>query len=486
MRQTGHTAGVSVPTKPQADAPEDLSGRLLDDRYRLVEALKQGAMGTVYVAEQVRLGTRVAVKILHETQQERTRERFAREAAALAQLQHPNVARGIDFGWTEEGRLYLVLELIEGRDLRERLASDGAIGWREVCRLGVQIAAALHEAHQAGLVHRDLKPENIMLETTEDGERARVLDFGIAHVQPEALGGDQRPLTLSGDIVGTVGYMAPEQAMGQLVDRRADIYALGVLLWEMLSGERLFGGDPERVLGMQLREPAAAPDLPADAPEALGQLIVQMLAAEADERPSSATTVARRLEALLTPPSSSASPATRWTLTLGVTGAVLMVGGAVAWRMLRPPAAPRELPADVHTAIAAATPVASPAAPEVGVELDADLAKDDVPGEAPFPLGELLNGRRSERAAAAHAVLARLDEAPPFAVAVARLELARECETKERQLRALARLGDPRALPAVRRAARLRRDGCGLLGRRDCFACLRQTVGRTLNVLTSR
>lgn len=473
---------MSAPTKPQADATADLSGRVLDDRYLLVEALKQGAMGTVYVAKQIRLGTRVAVKILHETQQERTRERFAREAAALAQLQHPNVARGIDFGWTEEGQLYLVMELIEGRDLRERLAAEGAIGWREACRLGAQIAGALHEAHEAGLVHRDLKPENVMLEAAPDGERARVLDFGIAHALPGALGGDQRPLTLSGDVVGTVGYMAPEQAMGQPIDRRADIYALGVLLWEMLSGERLFGSDPEHVLGTQLREAPPPPDLPSDAPEALGRLVVGMLAAVPAERPASAADVARELEALVAPAPATRAPGAKRAFALGVMGAVLMIGAAIAWRTVQSTEPQRPLPAEVQTAIAA-SPVAPP--PTTPVVAEVPPAKDDEPSRPPFPLDELLEGRRAERAAAAHAVLARLDEAPPFAVAVARLELARECETKERQLRALTRLGDPRALPAVRRAARLPRDGCGLLGRRDCFACLRETADRALGALGS-
>ncbi len=473
---------MSAPTKPHADPAVDLSGRVLDDRYRLVEALKRGAMGTVYLAEQLRLGTRVAVKVLHDTQEERTRERFAREAAALAQLQHPNVARGIDFGWTEEGRLYLVMELIEGRDLRERLASEGALPWREACRLGAEIAGALHEAHEAGLVHRDLKPENVMLEPTAGGERARVLDFGIAHAQPGALGGDQRPLTLSGDVVGTVGYMAPEQAMGQLVDRRADLYALGVLLWEMLCGERLFGDDPERVLGAQLREDPPAPRLPSDAPAPLGALVTELLAAVPEDRPRDAAAVGQVLTSFLAPPPAKA-PSVRRALAIGVAGAILMVGAAVAWRtlprvddpsvsqdraapeVLRPPAPPAPRPV-------AAEPVAAPPAKDEAIQ--------------PFPLGALLEGSRPERAAAAHAVLARLDEAPPFAVAVARLELARQCETKERQLRALIRIGDRRALPAVRRAARLPRDGCGLLGRRDCFACLRGTVRDAIHVLNSR
>ncbi|MEM9070750.1 MAG: serine/threonine-protein kinase [Myxococcota bacterium] len=456
-------------TRPMMEDPGDLSGQVLDDRYRLVEPLKRGAMGTVYIAEQVRLGTRVAVKLLHETQEERARERFAREAAALAQLQHPNVARGIDFGWTDTGRLFLVMEYIEGRDLRERLASEGALPWREVCRLGAQIAGALHEAHRAGLVHRDLKPENLMLEKSNDHEDVRVLDFGIAHVKPDALGGDQRPLTLAGDVVGTVGYMAPEQAMGQNVDRRADLYALGVLLWEMLSGERLFGEDPETVLGVQLREEPPRPALTGGAPDALGDLVTQLLASLPDSRPDDADAIATRLGEF---PQEKAAAAPNRSLTMGLAAAALLILGGVAWRVTQPVDPPP---------IANAAPVAeTEPAPLVPDELP---VKDEPEDEVEFPLESLLEGRREERVAAAHAVLARRDEAPPFAVAVARMELARQCATKERQLRALIRYDDDRALPAVRRANRLSDEGCGLLGRRDCYACLRDTVSTALRRL---
>ena len=465
---------VSTPTQPLAESSPDLSGQVLDDRYRLIEGMKRGAMGTVYLAEQLRMNTFVAVKVLHASHDERARERFAREATALGRLQHPNIARGIDFGWTGTGQLYLVMERIEGVDLRERLASGGRFEWREVCRLGAQLAGALHAAHVAGFIHRDLKPENVMLDQAPDGDQIRVLDFGIAKVssaESQQLMGDDRPLTLQGDVLGTVGYMAPEQAMGQIIDRRADLYSLGVLLWEMLTGERLFDQDADTVLGTQLEERLPPPYLSSDAPEELGALVARLLKTLPDARPANAEDVERELLQLLAP--RPVRPWGRW-LAIGASLLALLVAGVVAIRVGggQPDA---ELDDE---AIAEPRPQFTVVAPDPLPEKD-----DEETAEPELPLGDLLHGRRSERVAAAHAVLAAGDDAPPFAVAVARLELARQCETKHRQIRAISRYADPRALPALQRANRLRREGCGALGRRDCYACLREDLAEALRTL---
>lgn len=467
---------VSIPTQPLAESSPDLSGEVLDDRYRLIEGMKRGAMGTVYLAEQLRMNTIVAVKVLHASHDERMRERFAREATALGRLQHPNIARGIDFGWTAGGQLYLVMERIEGVDLRERLASGGRFEWREVCRLGAQLAAALHSAHVAGFIHRDLKPENVMLEhVSADGVQIRVLDFGIAKVSSadsQQLMGDDRPLTLQGDVLGTVGYMAPEQAMGQIIDRRADLYSLGVLLWEMLTGERLFGEDHDKVLGTQLEDRLPPPYLSSDAPEGLGELVGRLLKTLPDARPANAEEVEAELLALLRPP----APKRSWTRWFGLAaGAVaLVVAGVLGAQLLGTEPEPETPPEPEATQTPQFTVVAPEPLPD---------KEDEEEVEEELPLDRLLNGRRQERVAAAHAVLAAGEDAPPFAIAVARLELARQCDTKHRQIRAISRHADPRALPALQRANRLPRDGCGVLGRRDCYSCLRDDLAYVLRTL---
>lgn len=468
---------MSIPTQPLAESSPDLSGEILDDRYRLIEGMKRGAMGTVYLAEQLRMNTIVAVKVLHASHDERARERFAREATALGRLQHPNIARGIDFGWTAGGQLYLVMERIEGVDLRERLASAGRFEWREVCRLGAQLAGALHSAHVSGFIHRDLKPENVMIEHGPDGDQIKVLDFGIAKVstaESQQLMGDDRPLTLQGDVLGTVGYMAPEQAMGQIIDRRADLYSLGVLLWEMLTGERLFGGDHDAVLGIQLEDRLPPPYLSSGAPEELGTLIGRLLKTLPDARPANAEDVERELAQLLEPRASKA----RWRPWMLATGSLVLlaVAGLLGAQLVQ---SERAEPVEE---------IEEPRLPQFTVVAPDPLPdKDDeeeVEPEIPeLPLDDLLNGRRSERVAASHAVLAAGDEAPPFAIAVARLELARQCETKHRQIRAISRYEDPRALPALQRTNRLPRDGCGTLGRRDCFSCLREDLAEALRTL---
>ena len=223
--------------------PEDLSGRVLSGRYRLLRKLGVGGMATVYRAEQVTIGKQFAVKVLHaaQVQQPEAAERFLREARALSKIRHEHVIEVVDFGQVGEGP-YMVMELLEGEDLCTRLAREPRIAWPRARKIGLQIAGALAVAHAAGVVHRDLKPENcFLIERGGDPDFVKVLDFGIAKVRSATVGG--RALTELGMVFGTPAYMSPEQADGLEVDARSDVYALGVVLFEMLAGRLPFVAD---------------------------------------------------------------------------------------------------------------------------------------------------------------------------------------------------------------------------------------------------
>ncbi|MCG8556975.1 MAG: protein kinase [Proteobacteria bacterium] len=222
-------------------------GRVLDERYRVTELLGEGGMGAVFVAEHLKLRKQVALKLIRPdfAGNGEVAARFAREAMATARFEHPHVASAIDYGMLAEGGAYLVTQLVRGHSLRELLERDERLGWRRACEIGAQIADALAAAKTEGIVHRDLKPDNILIQTRDDGsDLVKILDFGIARFasveQPHGQGPAAVQLTRVGTVVGTPGYMAPEQAVGDEVDHRADLYALGTLMWECIAGRRLW------------------------------------------------------------------------------------------------------------------------------------------------------------------------------------------------------------------------------------------------------
>src|SRR5579871_2429790 len=233
--ESGFLAAPAVPISTElADATVTaLTGGNCLGPYRIESKLGEGGMGEVFRAVDTRLGRTVAVKVTHA----KFGDRFEREARAIAALNHPNICTLHDVGPD-----YLVMELVEGETLAERIAK-GAVPLDEAVAIARQIAEALEAAHEAGIVHRDLKPANVKLRP--DGS-VKVLDFGLAKDSAEAASvtpNSPTMLSMSGVILGTAGYMAPEQAQGKTVDKRADIWAFGVVFYEILTGARLFKGD---------------------------------------------------------------------------------------------------------------------------------------------------------------------------------------------------------------------------------------------------
>jgi eukaryotic-like serine/threonine-protein kinase len=262
---------------------------LLGDRYRLVRMIGSGGMGTVWEAEDETLGRPVAVKVLSESfaAGERAVRRFEREAQAAARLSGPYIAAVYDFG-RSEGRPYIVMELVRGETLEDRLAREGPLPPREASRIATQVAEALEEAHRAGIVHRDVKPGNVMLTPAGD---VKVMDFGIA-----AAAWAER-VTTSGLVLGTPSYLAPEQAKSEKTTPASDVYALGAMLYEMVAGRPPFVAESPVALALaHIREDPRPLDQVADGvPPSLASASMAALAKDPAERPPSAAAFASML-----------------------------------------------------------------------------------------------------------------------------------------------------------------------------------------------
>jgi serine/threonine-protein kinase len=265
-------------------------------------------MGIVYLAEHVLMEKLVALKILHPSLAvvSSVMERFQKEAIALARIDHPNVVSATDFGKLKNGAYYLALQHVDGASLASQIKEAGPLGMERSLGIGSQIARALSAAHSQGIVHRDLKPHNVMLTKTPEGtELVKVLDFGLAKLRSKS--GDSAK-TQAGSVVGTPHYMAPEQITGQDVDGRVDIYALGVILFEMLTDKRPFESEDMReLLGMHVT--ATVPELPETLPIEVRSLVQRALAKNPDDRFQSADELVTAIDVLLRP---SRQPEKKW------------------------------------------------------------------------------------------------------------------------------------------------------------------------------
>ncbi|MEO0325230.1 MAG: serine/threonine-protein kinase [Myxococcota bacterium] len=245
---------------------DPLVGRVIADRYRILALLGRGGMGVVYKVEHIHIGKLMAMKLLHGelSGDAATVKRFRREAEVVAKLTHENTVQVFDHG-KSEGMMYLVMEYLEGRDLGVLIRREGFLDFPRVAKIAQQVCASVSEAHAMGVVHRDLKPENVFILETPQGERAKVLDFGLAKLRDQS--DANLSVTRAGAIVGTPYYMPPEQIRGDAVDPRGDVYAIGAMIYKACSGSPPFMADtPMGVLTKHLTEELEPPSQRGNAP----------------------------------------------------------------------------------------------------------------------------------------------------------------------------------------------------------------------------
>ena len=286
----------TVASPPRGTRVDPLIGRTLDNKYRLDSKLGKGGMGTVYVATRLHIDDTVAVKILEIGEQidPHSAERFRREAQSTARLKHPNAVSIYDFGVTADGIHYLVMELVEGHDLRSVIKQQGPLPLQTAVEIVNQVCAALEEAHRRNIIHRDIKPDNIIVNTAGSRTRVKVLDFGVAKLSDLAV----THITQAGSVMGTPQYMSPEQCMGEEeVDGRSDIYSLGVVLYEMLCGVVPFNAPSTAAVVMQhVSQPPPRPRSknPGITP-AVEAVVLHTLEKRPDARPQTAAALAQEL-----------------------------------------------------------------------------------------------------------------------------------------------------------------------------------------------
>ena len=271
-------------------------GRELDGQYTILEKLGQGGMGAVYRATQHSVGREVAVKVVnaHLVSEPEAIKRFLREAKLASRLGHPNAVTVIDFGQTDDGVFYLVMELVVGRTLDQVIEAEAIFKPERVVRIGAQVCDALEAAHVLQIIHRDLKPANIML-LASGRDTVKVLDFGLA----KSVAPDQTTTTMTGAgaLLGTPAFMPPESALGQPYDARADLYSLGVVLYLLGSGRLPFqSGSVHELIAMHATEPAPPMEI---VPPELGRVVDRMLAKDPGERYQTAVEVREALEGAL-------------------------------------------------------------------------------------------------------------------------------------------------------------------------------------------
>jgi len=306
---------------------DPLIRRVLGERYIIERFVGGGASGRVYSARHVRLGRQYAIKVLYGelSADPLTRARFEREADAAAQLDHPHLVPVLDAQLGEGELAYMVMDFMEGPDLESKLQREGPWPEERVREVLRQLASGLEYAHARGLVHRDLKPENILF-VSDDRDRVRIADFGVAWVsEPEPKPG----LTKPGDLIGTPGYMAPEQLMGRPVDARTDLYALGMVGYRMLLGSHPYGNTEVELMNATLE--GEGPELlrhGVDAPS-LEPLLRALCRREPAERPNSAAEVLAELDAPRVPTIAQDGSRTRWRREWLGLAALVMVGIAL-------------------------------------------------------------------------------------------------------------------------------------------------------------
>jgi serine/threonine-protein kinase len=302
---------VAAPAPAPAPAPMavdpswegDLTGKTLNNRYLIEGKLGEGGFGSVYRARQTQMNRKVALKVLHArmAKDPQVVGRFKREAQASSLLRAAHTVQVYDFDQTPEGVMYLAMEMLEGKSLHAALG-DGPISPQRVAYILDGIAESLEEAHRQGIVHRDIKPENIFLEPRPTADFVKVLDFGIAKIVSGDGMGNQPALTAAGQTLGTLEYMSPEQLMGKQLDGRSDLYALGTLAYEMLTGELPFNSKtPGEIISYHLKTvppPPSEKNPGAAIPAALDAIVIRLVQKNRDDRFADTTELRGDLAAL--------------------------------------------------------------------------------------------------------------------------------------------------------------------------------------------
>jgi len=524
-----------------------LIGQVVADRYRIVELLGEGGMGAVYLAEHLTLHKQVALKVVHaeHAKNPELAARFSREAMATSRIEHPNVISALDFGTLPDGTAYLAVQLVRGPTLTRVLTAEGPMPWARAAAIAAQISDALCAAHGHGIVHRDLKPDNVLLQYLDDGgELVKVLDFGVAKFNAGSSmpGAARADVTQVGFIVGTPGYMAPEQAVGTNADERSDLYSLGVILWECIVGRALWSApDLQRLVERQLVEtPPRLLAIASDTtiPPLLDDLVFSLLSRRSVDRPPNASTVrdvlrevtkiagdenqrwrtgARPVPASLRGESQAAaaeqqrrasdkgavpgsiltSKAPRLLVRTSKTAWVfaglllaIMAGAVFLVVTGRVELKPKGDVAAVAQRVADQLNLPAPRADSkhAGVVEELGASRTGLPRSLETTFEKLVQAdSREDRTTAADAILSHipLDEIPAYVRRMAYLQLAKTCEEKRSEISQLAELNEPRSLPLLVRLSQKPKVGCGKKRREDCFGCLRAPLERLIADLES-
>jgi len=338
------------------------SGDVLAERYRIVERIGSGGMGSVYLAEHIAIDKPVAIKVLGQefTHRERLVQRFLQEARTASRIRHENIVDITDFGYVRDGVPFFAMEYLEGCSLAERIRAEGRLAWPRARRIFLQICTALQAAHREGVVHRDMKPDNVFLvERSGEPDFVKVLDFGIAKIVTEEV---DRGLTQTGAVIGTAAYMSPEQAQSLEIDPRTDVYSAGVILYQMLTGRVPF--EAEGFLGMLAKHltekppslRAVAPD--AKIPVAVEREVLRALRKQREERHGSVGELAAALASI----DDKAPTGSRrwWVLGLGIAAGMSATWWWSTTREHEPVASTQIARADPDPPLEPATPEQEP------------------------------------------------------------------------------------------------------------------------------